>query len=86
MVRSAVRSSRRCRREAWRREIKTKLPQSAIVILSVNADQRLIEEAKKIGARAYVAKSKAAEALIQAIEAAIAGGDFVLVAQHLFAR
>ena len=62
------------------REISTKLPQSAIVILSVNADKRLIEEAKKIGARAYVAKSKAAEALIKAIEAAIAGGDFVLVA------
>jgi two-component system, NarL family, nitrate/nitrite response regulator NarL len=62
------------------REIKKKLPQSAIVILSLNADARLIEEAKRIGAQAYVAKSKAAEALIQAIEAAIAGGDFVLVA------
>ena len=62
------------------REINTKLPQSAIVILSLNADERPIEEAKKIGARAYVAKSKAAEALIKAIEAAIAGGDFVLMA------
>lgn len=37
-------------------------------------------KAKKIGARAYVAKSKAAERLVQAIEGAIAGGDFVLVA------
>lgn len=29
------------------REIKTKLPQSAIVILSVNADERLIEEGQE---------------------------------------
>lgn len=62
------------------REIKAKIPQSAIVILSLNADRRLIEEAKKVGACAYVAKSKAAEALVQAIEAAIASGDFILVA------
>ena len=61
------------------REIRTKLPQSVIVILSVNADNRFIEEAKKIGARAYVAKSKAGEILIKAIEAAVAGGDFVLM-------
>src|ERR1700723_3355130 len=62
------------------REINAKLPQSAIVILSLNADERLIEEAKKIGARAYVAKSRAAEMLIKAIEDAITGGDFVLMA------
>jgi DNA-binding NarL/FixJ family response regulator len=61
------------------REINAKLPQSAIVILSLNADERLIEEAKRIGARAYVAKSKAAEMLVKAIEAAIAGGEFVLM-------
>jgi DNA-binding NarL/FixJ family response regulator len=61
------------------REIKASLPEIAIVILSGNADERFVEEAKKIGARAYVAKTKAGEALVQAIEAAIAGGDFVLV-------
>src|ERR1700687_1275147 len=32
------------------RAIKTKLPDSAIVILSSNADRRFVEEAKKIGA------------------------------------
>src|ERR1700680_172567 len=48
------------------REIKTTLPESAIVILSSNADQRFVEEAKKIGVRAYVAKSRAGEALLQA--------------------
>jgi DNA-binding NarL/FixJ family response regulator len=61
------------------REIKMKLPESAIVILSLNADRHLVEEAKKIGARAYVAKTKAGEALVKAVEAAVIGGDFVLV-------
>lgn len=61
------------------REIKTKLPKSAIVILSSNADERFIEEAKRAGARAYVAKTKAGEALIKAIEAAVTCGDFVLI-------
>ncbi len=61
------------------RVIKARLPQSAIVILSSNADKRFIEEAKKIGANAYVAKTKVGAALIKAIEDAISGGDFVLV-------
>jgi DNA-binding NarL/FixJ family response regulator len=61
------------------REIKVTLPATAIVILSANADDRYIEEAKMIGVQAYVAKTKAAEALTKAIEVAIEGGDFVLV-------
>jgi two-component system response regulator NreC len=61
------------------RVIKAKLPQSAIVILSANADERFIEEAKRVGARAYVAKTKAGEALINAIEQAVTGDDFILV-------
>ena len=61
------------------RKIKASLPETAIVILSSHADQRFIEEAKKIGARAYVAKTKAGEALVKAIEAAVMGGDFVLM-------
>src|SRR5271156_3846796 len=58
------------------REIKKALPESAIVILSQNADKQFVEEAKKIGVRAYVAKSKAGEALVKAVEAAILGEDF----------
>jgi two-component system, NarL family, nitrate/nitrite response regulator NarL len=50
------------------RKIKTEFPETAIVILSSNADKHFVEEAKKIGARAYVAKTKAAEALVKAIE------------------
>ena len=61
------------------REIKAILPETAIVILSSHADQRFVEAAKKIGVRAYIAKSKAGDALVKAIEAAVKGDDFVLV-------
>jgi len=61
------------------REIKTILPQTAIVILSSNADQHFIEEAKKIGVQAYVTKTKAGEELVKAVEAAVIGEDFVLI-------
>jgi two-component system response regulator NreC len=61
------------------REIKASLPETAIVILSSHVDQRFIDEAKKIGARAYVAKTEAGEALVKAIEAAVIGGDFDLM-------
>src|ERR1700722_4508937 len=61
------------------REIKATLPGSAIVILSGNTDQQFIEEAKAIGIRAYVAKTKAGEALVKAVEAAMRGEDFVVI-------
>jgi len=61
------------------REIKSKMPHCAIIILSSHADQRFIEEAKKIGVRAYVAKANAAGALVKAIDLAVLGGDFVVV-------
>jgi DNA-binding NarL/FixJ family response regulator len=61
------------------REIRVKLPESAIVILSSHADRVFIEEAKRVGAQAYVAKTKIGEALIKAIADAVASGDFVLV-------
>jgi DNA-binding NarL/FixJ family response regulator len=61
------------------RKIKASLPETAIVILSSHVDQRFIEEAKKIGARAYVAKTELGTALVKAIEAAVVGGDFVLM-------
>jgi two-component system, NarL family, nitrate/nitrite response regulator NarL len=61
------------------RKIKAELPEMAIVILSSNADKHYVDEAKKIGAHAYVAKTKAAEALVVAIETAIIGGEYVLI-------
>ena len=61
------------------RAIKARLPDTAIVILSSSVDQRFVEEARKVGARAYVAKSRAAEDLVKAIQAAVKGDDFVFV-------
>ncbi len=61
------------------REIKKQVPESAIVILSTHVDKHFVEEAKKIGVGVYVSKSKVAEALFDAIRAAVAGKDFVMV-------
>lgn len=61
------------------REIRKYLPESAIIILSSHADKCFIEEARKIGIRSFVAKSKAGDALVKSIEAAISGKDFVLI-------
>jgi DNA-binding NarL/FixJ family response regulator len=64
-------------------KIKSEPPERATVILSSNADTRFVEEAKKIGFRVCVAKTKAtkaAEVLATAIETAIIDGDFVLIA------
>jgi DNA-binding NarL/FixJ family response regulator len=61
------------------REIKSKRPESAIVILSSHADKHFVEEGKRVGARAYVEKTKIGEALIKAIGDAVESGDFVLV-------
>src|SRR5580704_8873903 len=58
------------------REIRATLPNSAIVILSSHADERFVREAKEIGVRAYVAKTKAGAALVRAVEAAVRGEDF----------
>jgi DNA-binding NarL/FixJ family response regulator len=45
------------------RVIRASVPESAIVILSTHADERLIEEARRIGVRVFVAKTRAGEAL-----------------------
>ena len=59
------------------REIKKILPESAIIIFSQNSGPDFVDEAKRIGARAYVAKKKA-EVLVSAVEVAIRQGDFFL--------
>jgi two-component system nitrate/nitrite response regulator NarL len=64
--------------EAARRIRKT-LPEIAIVILSSEADRRFIEEAKKIGARAFVPKTEAAIGLVKAIDAALRNDAFFVV-------
>jgi DNA-binding NarL/FixJ family response regulator len=61
------------------RKIKSSLPGTAIVILSGNADRRFIDEARRIGVEAYVAKTEAGKGLVKAIDAAVVGDDFVLL-------
>jgi DNA-binding NarL/FixJ family response regulator len=61
------------------REIKKHVPQSAIVILSTHADRLFVNEAKKMGIRVYVSKTKVGEALVKAVEAAVRGEDFVVL-------
>jgi NarL family two-component system response regulator LiaR len=61
------------------RQIRKEHPEAAIVILSSHAGRRFIEEAKEIGARAYVSKSHAAEALVKAIQAATQNEEFFAV-------
>jgi DNA-binding NarL/FixJ family response regulator len=60
------------------REIKTRMPETAIVILSSHADKYFVEEAKKVGVRAYVPKSKIGQALVGALEAAVKRDDFIV--------
>ena len=61
------------------REIKKHVPETAIVILSSHADKHFVAEAKKIGVRAYVPKSKMGQALVEALEAAVKGDDFIVL-------
>jgi len=61
------------------REIKKRVPEAAIVILSTHADQQFIEVAKKIGVRVYISKTQVGDSLVQAVEAAINGEDFVVM-------
>jgi two-component system nitrate/nitrite response regulator NarL len=51
-------------------------PKVVIIILSTNDSQPFIDEAKKIGARAYVPKSDAANTLTKAIDAVINKDQF----------
>jgi DNA-binding NarL/FixJ family response regulator len=59
--------------------IKSKTPETVIVILSSDADEEFVKQARKAGAHAYVSKSRAGESLVKAIEAALQGGEFVFV-------
>jgi two-component system nitrate/nitrite response regulator NarL len=61
------------------RRIRSRLPDSAIVILSSHKDREFIAEARKVGANGYVEKSNADEQLIHAIESAVKGEEFFFV-------
>lgn len=60
-------------------EIAKDVPQTAIVILSSHADKHFVAEAQKIGVRAYVSKSNAGQSLVEALEAAVRGNEFIVL-------
>jgi DNA-binding NarL/FixJ family response regulator len=60
-------------------EIKKHAPETAIVILSSHADKHFVAEARKIGVRAYVPKSKIGHSLIKALKAAVNGHEFIVL-------
>jgi DNA-binding NarL/FixJ family response regulator len=60
-------------------EIKKQVPETAIVIVSSHADKQFVAEAQKIGVRAYVSKSRIGQSLVDALESAVKGEDFVVI-------
>ncbi|HZT31503.1 MAG TPA: response regulator transcription factor [Bryobacteraceae bacterium] len=58
------------------RQIAAKLPQTAIVILSMHSDESYVLRALKAGARAYLLKDSAEDDLINAVRAVNAGKAF----------
>ncbi len=60
-------------------EIKKQVPKTAIVILSTHADRHFAAEAQKIGVRAYISKSQIGRSLVNALEAAVNGEDFIVL-------
>lgn len=61
------------------RKIRVVSPHSRIVILSAHTDQRLLEEARNVGAVCYVPKSDAERELIEAVKAAAEGQSSALL-------
>lgn len=50
------------------REISKILPEIPILMLSMHDSRHLVEEARKIGVKGYVAKTQASETLLQAVD------------------
>ncbi len=58
------------------RQISAKLPQTAIVFLSMHSDEGYVLKALKVGARAYLLKDSAEHDLIDAVKAVSEGKSF----------
>lgn len=58
------------------RQITAKLPQTAVVFLSMHSDESYVLKALKAGARAYLLKDSAEHDLIQAVHAVTQGKSF----------
>ena len=59
------------------RELKRKLPDTRIVILSMHSDEAYVTEALRAGATAYVLKEAGSEELLRAIRKAAAGQRYL---------
>jgi len=58
------------------RQISNKLPQTAVVFLSMHSDEGYVLKALKVGARAYLLKDSAEHDLINAVKAVSQGKSF----------
>jgi DNA-binding NarL/FixJ family response regulator len=58
------------------RQISAKLPHTAVVFLSMHADESYVLKALKVGARAYLLKDSAEQDLINAVKAVSEGKGF----------
>jgi two-component system, NarL family, response regulator NreC len=58
------------------RQITNKLPQTAVVFLSMHSDEGYVLKALKVGARAYLLKDSAEQDLINAVKAVSEGKSF----------
>jgi DNA-binding NarL/FixJ family response regulator len=58
-------------------KLKKTLPEIKLLFLTVNEDPELVTEAFRIGASGYLLKNSASSELFQAIDAAMAGGNYV---------
>jgi DNA-binding NarL/FixJ family response regulator len=59
------------------RRIRTLSPESKIIFVTQESDLDIVEGALNLGAKGYVAKTRAATALSAAVDAVLGGGQFV---------
>jgi DNA-binding NarL/FixJ family response regulator len=64
------------------REIRKKMPEVQILILSMHESNQLIEEAKKIGVQGYVTKTQVGGTLLSAIDALLRRETFFSQSAH----
>ncbi len=59
------------------RQIRTHCPASKIIFVTLESDEYFVQEAFRIGAMAYVTKSRARKELLDAVNAVLDGRQFV---------
>jgi DNA-binding NarL/FixJ family response regulator len=62
------------------RQIKAKLPEARVILLTMHADPKLAADGFRLGARGFVLKQASAEELVKAIEAVLLGHNYMSAA------